>query len=82
MNALDVACATSLAVPGETCTTRFSKRAVSPHTARLRLARAPVTCPRCGAAERKPCLTPAGKAQTRLHAARNDAAWQASRKRR
>ena len=80
MNALDVACATCLAVPGDARTTHCSKRAVSPHTARLRLARAVVACPRCSAAERQPCLTPAGEAQTRLHAARNHAAWQQSRK--
>ena len=82
VNVLAVACATCLALPGDACTTRFSKRLVSPHTARLRLARVMVACPRCGVAERQPCLAPDGKAQTRLHAARNDAAWRQSRKRR
>ena len=75
MTALDVECATCLAGPGERCTTRFSRQAVSPHTARLRLARVEADCPRCGAGRRQPCLTPAGKVQTRIHTARGNEAW-------
>ena len=80
LEALQVECASCFATRGEMCSTRSSGRTVSHHSARLRLARAPVACPRCGAAEAKPCLDPDGKAQTRLHAARNDAAWRAGRK--
>ena len=75
MDPIRVECATCLAVPGEECTTRFSKRAVSPHVARMRLARVGAACPRCGASDRQPCLNAAGKAQPRVHTARSNAAW-------
>ena len=72
---IQVDCATCFAVPGEDCTTRFSKRAVSPHVARMRLARVGAACPRCGASDRQPCLNAAGKAQPRVHTARSNEAW-------
>ncbi len=80
MDPIQVECATCLAVPGEACTSRFSKRAVSPHLARLRLARVEVGCPRCGAGPRQPCLTTAGKAQPRIHTARSNEAWRVRQK--
>ena len=75
MDPIAVECATCLAVAGEDCNTRFSKRAVSPHVARHRLARVGVGCPRCGALEREPCLNAAGKVQPRVHTARSNEAW-------
>ena len=75
MDPIAVECATCLAVAGEDCNTRFSKRAVSPHVARHRLARVGVGCPRCGAPEREPCLNAAGKVQPRVHTARSNEAW-------
>ena len=75
MDPIQVECATCLAVPGEDCSTRFSKRAVSPHVARRRLARVGAGCPTCGAKERRPRLNAAGKAQPRIHTARSTEAW-------
>ena len=45
MDPIAVECATCLAVAGEDCNTGFSKRAVSPHVARHRLARVGVGLP-------------------------------------
>lgn len=74
MDPIQVECATCLAVPGEECTTRFSKRTVSPHVARRRLARVGASCPRCGASELQPCLNASGRGQPRIHTARAEAA--------
>ena len=79
MQPIAVECATCLAVPGEDCSTRFSKRAVSPHVARMRLARVGACCPRCGASELQPCLNAAGKVQPNIHTARAEAARKAER---
>ena len=80
MDPIRVECATCLALPGEECTTRFSRRAVSPHVARMRLARVGAACPRCGASELQPCVNAANKAQPQIHTATSNEAWRMRQK--
>ena len=74
MDPIQVECATCLAVPGERCSTLYTGYPISPHAARSRLARVGVACPRCKATEFQPCVDARGRAQTRIHTARTEAA--------
>ena len=74
MDPIAVECATCLAVAGEDCNTRFSKRGLAPRGQAMP-GPVGVGCPRCGALEREPCLNAAGKVQPRVHTARSNEAW-------
>ena len=79
MNPTEVHCARCLAVPGEPCTTLYSKRAVSPHKPRVEVARAGVGCEICDVRPFEPCVDHNGRVRMFMHRSRLRALVKATR---